>query len=207
MPQKGNGLPRLSKRLRTNLAIPEEDLVFLYVGGLTPGRGIELLLQAFAPGEPNRHLVFMGFGKLEGRVREYAARHSNIHLHPPVKPEEVVAYASGADVGISLIENTCLSYYYSLPNKIFEYLLAGIPVIASDFPDMLQALEKFHCGWPTPVKAEKVATLVKSIGRTEINEKKEELNRYLDNIGWENEAEKMLQVYDSLGLPGRKELA
>jgi glycosyltransferase involved in cell wall biosynthesis len=177
------------------------------VGGLTSGRGIELLLEAFGTAESNGHLVFMGFGKLEGLVREYAARHRHIHFHPPVPSEEVITYASGADVGFSLNENTCLSHYYSLPNKIFEYLLAGVPVIASDFPDTRQVLEEFHCGWPVQLQVKELAGLVASLKREDIQGKKAGLAQNLDKMGWENEAEKMLQVYDSLGLPGRKELA
>ncbi len=201
MPDKGQGLPRPSQWLRTNLGIPEEDLIFLYVGGLSAGRGIELLLKVFAQCELNKHLLFMGFGKLEGAVREYADRYPNIHFHPPVKPKEVITYASGADVGFSLNENTCLSHYYSVPNKIFEYLLAGVPVIASDFPDTRQVLEEFHCGWPVKLQIEELAALVGSLKREDILGKKGKLATHLDRIGWENEAEKLLQVYDSLDLP------
>ncbi len=54
----------------------------------------------------------------------------------PVPSDQVTLYAASADLGIAAIENVCLSYYYCSPNKLFEYLLAGVPVIASDLPEL-----------------------------------------------------------------------
>ena len=54
----------------------------------------------------------------------------------------------GADLGVAPIENVCLSYYFCSPNKLFEYINAGLPVVASDFPEMRQVIQRFS-GWFT----------------------------------------------------------
>ena len=54
----------------------------------------------------------------------------------PVPHEQVTSITQQADLGIAPIQNVCLSYYYCAPNKVFEYLLGGIPVIGSNFPEL-----------------------------------------------------------------------
>ena len=68
-------------------------------------------------------LVFMGYGEFEKTIKEYAGKNKNIHFYPAVPLEKVLDYTQHADVGLSLIERVCLSYYLCLPNKVFEYIL------------------------------------------------------------------------------------
>ncbi len=131
--------------LRERFAVPDDALLFIYQGAFSRGRRIEQFLRIFA--RTGHHVVFMGFGELEGLVRSYAARHPNIHLQPAVAPQEVLAHTAGADVGLVGVENVCLSYYYSLPNKLFEYLSAGLPVIAPDYPEIRRLVAGHDCGW------------------------------------------------------------
>ena len=58
----------------------------------------------------------------------------------------MIPYAASADVGLSLIEDICLSYYYCLPNKLFECLMAGLPVIVSNLPEMAAIVRDFRVG-------------------------------------------------------------
>ena len=85
---------------------------------------------------PSFHCIFMGYGALVPKVRQLAATSPNVHLLPAVHPQDVLSFTVGADVGVILVQKVSLSYYYSLGNKFFEYLMAGLPVIASDFPEM-----------------------------------------------------------------------
>lgn len=126
--------------------IPDDHLIFVYLGILGPGRGVETSLDAFADGPPNAHVAFIGYGGLEARVRDFASRHSNIHFHPAVPHDQVVALVSSADYGLCLIENVSLSDYYCLPNKLFEYCFARLPVLASRFPEISRIVEEFSLG-------------------------------------------------------------
>jgi glycosyltransferase involved in cell wall biosynthesis len=142
------GLPAADPALwRERFGIPANHLIFIYQGGLFQSRRIEQLIRVFARAKPDRHIVFMGYGELETAVRAAAAQYANIHFAPAVKPADVLRHTAGADVGLVGVENVCLSYYYSLPNKLLEFLLAGIPALMPGFPEMMRVTESSGCGW------------------------------------------------------------
>jgi glycosyltransferase involved in cell wall biosynthesis len=103
-------------------------------------------------------------------VRKYASDFPNIHFHPAIKPSEILSYTCSADVGLSIIENSCLSYYYSLPNKFFEYIAAGVPVIASDFPDMSAIVNEHKVGWTVDVNEEALSNLIAKLTDVELKQ-------------------------------------
>lgn len=128
--------------------INEDTVIFLYQGALLPGRGIEEVLSAFENHSNQKaKLVIMGYGALEDKVKNYMKKNENIFFHEAVPPEELLEYTASADVGICLIEDTCYSYRYSLPNKFFEYSMAGLPILASNLPEMRSLIEQYECGW------------------------------------------------------------
>ena len=113
----------------------------LYLGGLMAGRGLEQLVDAIAL-VPEAQLVLLGDGVEEGRLLERAAAGgATVLVLPPAPADLVVAYASSAAVGVSPIVPSCLNYRYSLPNKLFQYMAAGIPVVASDFRQVRDVVE------------------------------------------------------------------
>jgi glycosyltransferase involved in cell wall biosynthesis len=125
-----------SDLLRAELGIPAHSTIYLYQGAFFPGRGIDLILRTFRdlPGN-DRVVVFMGYGELEAEIRRVAAHTQTVYFYPAVPPATVLAYTASADVGLSLIEAASLSYYHTMPNKFFEYLMAGLPVIVLDLPE------------------------------------------------------------------------
>jgi glycosyltransferase involved in cell wall biosynthesis len=192
-----------SRILRDAFGIGEDGLVFLYQGILTRGRGVNLLLDAFAGAGPDRHILFLGYGDLEGEVTRAARRFPNIHYHSAVPPEKIAEFTAGADVGVSLIENVCLSYYMSLPNKVFEYLQCGLPVVVSRFPAMAEIVDRFGCGWAIPVERDLLARLVTSITREEISRRSERALEAGSSCHWALEEPTLLGVYRRLGFgPG-----
>lgn len=123
--------------LRTAFGLSRSQKVFLYQGALSRGRGIEIILEAFSRRRDSACvLVCMGYGPLESLVKEQARDSNNIFFHPAVSPGDILAYTGSADYGISFIEDLCLSYRYCLPNKLFEYLMAGVPVLVSNLVEM-----------------------------------------------------------------------
>jgi glycosyltransferase involved in cell wall biosynthesis len=124
----------------------------LYLGGLMAGRGLEQLVDAMAllaDEHPNAQLVMLGDGvlsdPLRARARAAGIGH-RVHLIPPVPPAEVIDFAASADVGVSPIIGSCLNYRYSLPNKLFQTMAAGIPTVASDFPQVRDVVEASGAG-------------------------------------------------------------
>ncbi len=127
---------------REKLGIRADQTIFLYQGGLSKGRGIELLLEAFSGLNVDKNvLVCMGYGPLENLIKEKVREQNTIYFHPAVSPDVLLNFTSSAGYGISFIEDSCLSYRYCLPNKIFEYLMAGLPVLTSNLPEMKRLVE------------------------------------------------------------------
>jgi glycosyltransferase involved in cell wall biosynthesis len=135
IPERGSGAGRGPT---DPLAGPASPPRVVYVGGLMPGRGLEQMIDSLAL-LPDVRLYAIGPGTpryrmgLLGRAR--AARvEDRVVLRAPVAPSEVHSVLRGAAAGLCLIQPICRSYELSLPNKLFEYAAAGVPVLASDAP-------------------------------------------------------------------------
>jgi hypothetical protein len=118
----------------------------LYQGALNVGRGLAELLDAM-PLVPAR-LVICGEGDLSAALRAQAGRlgllaSGQVEFRGYVLPADLRLLTAQATVGIMLLENTGLSYYYSLANKFFDYVQAGIPQLCIDFPEY-RALNEQH---------------------------------------------------------------
>lgn len=185
----------VSYNFREKFSIKEDACIFIYQGLIAKGRGIEILLDAFSKLDDNRHVIFMGFGNDVDKVQNATIKNSNIHFMPAVPPNEISFYTSGADIGISLIENTSLSYYYSLPNKFFEYIQCELPLIVSDFPDMSSLINKYECGWTTGVSAIELIKLIKGISENEIKNKKRGVSIAKEKLIWNTEKHKLKRAY------------
>lgn len=125
--------------LRTRLSVPDDALLYIHVGFITTGRSVPLILDVFSR-HPEAHVVFLGDGALRPEVERAAEEFPNIHWLPSVAPDEVVAHVRGADVGLCLIEHSCLSMALSTPNKLMEALKAGIPPLCSDLVEARRIL-------------------------------------------------------------------
>ena len=125
--------------LRTRLSVPDDALLYIHVGFITTGRSVPLILDVFSR-HPEAHVVFLGDGALRPEVERAAEEFPNIHWLPSVAPDEVVAHVRGADVGLCLIEHSCLSMALSTPNKLMEALKEGIPPLCSDLVEARRIL-------------------------------------------------------------------
>jgi glycosyltransferase involved in cell wall biosynthesis len=119
-------------------AAPRTPPLAVYVGGLMPGRGLEQTIDALALA-PGIRLRAIGPGAPAYRASlieraETAGVAHRVELHPPVSPAHVSAALADATAGLCLIQPVCRSYELTLPNKLFEYAAAGVPVLASDLP-------------------------------------------------------------------------
>lgn len=147
VPHANQLVMRSDKQLREALGLAPEAFVALYQGAFIYNRGIEqLLTMANDMKDDGIQLVFMGYGKLEPVVREAASRLDWVHLHPAVHYEDVPRYSADADVGLVSVKPTCLSYLYCLPNKLFEYIQAGLPVMVNNLPDCQSLLSDYGIG-------------------------------------------------------------
>lgn len=184
--------------LREASGVPKGALLFLYQGVIGAGRGISLMLETFAQLPDDRHVVFLGHGPMVESVQEYAQRCPNIHYLPAVSPDRLSSYTAAADVGLVVTENTCLSHFYSLPNKFFEYIQAGIPMIASDYPELARIIDETECGWKSAVEPSAFLALIRSLSTTAIKAHAQSARVARTSFSWTGEAVKLVAMYETL---------
>src|SRR5947207_162140 len=125
--------PRLRRALGLEDAVP---LVIAH-GRLTVHRGLEQLCDAMRETVTGAHLAVLGYGplyhqlKLDSERGDWAGR---LHLLEAVEPDDLLDWLSGADLAAMPIQPSTLNHFFSAPNKLFEALNAGLPVVAPDFP-------------------------------------------------------------------------
>lgn len=191
--------------IRSVSKIQYDHKLLLYCGGITFNRGLENVIKSLIY-MPNVHLVLMGYGseKYKNELRivgDEAGVSQRFEFYGPVPSEQVTSYACGADLGIAPIENVCLSYYYCSPNKVFEYINAGLPVVASDFPEMKKVISQFGIGTVfDPSSPQDIARAVSEIlDNPERNELCRNNSRNAAGVfNWENEDSKLKTIYQGL---------
>ncbi|MDQ3291294.1 MAG: glycosyltransferase, partial [Bacteroidota bacterium] len=136
----------------------------LYQGAVNEGRGLESLLIAMQ--QVNLPLVICGEGDLLASIINQSKQlgiADRVDFKGYVMPAELAIITQQALVGVMLLENKGLSYYYSLSNKFFDYVQAGIPQIFSNFPEYKQINEQYHIGLPTSLDAESIAATLNKL--------------------------------------------
>ena len=180
--------------------IPEDDFVALYQGAFSFNRGLETAIDAMEGlADQGIHLVLMGYGPLQHLVDEAAARHPHIHVHPAVAYEEVLAHTLSADIGLVSVKPTCLSYLYCLPNKLFEYILAGVPVLSNDLPDCCDLIASYKVG--SIVEADHASGWRKALLEAKSNGTSQfepGLKRAAETLSWSREVASLLAVYSAM---------
>ncbi len=187
-------------KFREELGIGKEKTIFLYQGGLSSGRGIEILIDTFRSIKDDKAvIVFMGYGPLEKEVKKASEEYDNIYFYPAVSPDVLLDYTSSADFGISTIEDSCLSYRYCLPNKTFEYLMAEIPLIVSNLYEMKRLIEKYKIG--VVAKENNVEGLKEAIKKAlelDKEELKENIKKVKEIYNWEEQEKVLLKIYKEI---------
>lgn len=192
-----------TQKLRELLGIGPSKATILHLGGLLPGAGLEALVQAMS-WVANGVLVFLGGGPAKSYLQNLVSSkgcEERVKFLDPVPLEMVHEYAASADVGLAVVKNSGLSYYLSLPNKIFEYMMAGVPIVASDFPERGKIVRENHIGLAVDPSnpraiAEAIDLLLKDrdLHRQMVENCRKSARRY----NWEREAQKLLAIYRSL---------
>jgi glycosyltransferase involved in cell wall biosynthesis len=133
---------------RTGKLPPEQERpVIIYQGALNMGRGLEQAIRAMQF-IPEADLVIAGGGDKEKELRQLAAelRLNNVTFPGRLPFEELAPLTRRASLGISIEEDLGLNYRYALPNKLFDYIQAGIPVVVSNLPEMHRIVETYSIG-------------------------------------------------------------
>lgn len=170
--------------------------IILYQGVINPSRGLDKIIVAMSSIE-DAELWIAGDGP---KKIEFELLTKILGLEPKVKflgkllPKDLREITKKADVGLSIEENNGLSYYYSMPNKVSDYIQARIPVIVSDFPEMRKVIDRFQAGEKISDHsqlAEKIEIVLKN-GKLFY---KDYLNEAATELCWEKEEPKLLELF------------
>lgn len=183
---------------------PQREKILLYQGALNEGRGIELMIGAmkFLPGY---RLHIYGGGPIENELRarvESLPNREQIKISGWIGFEELQERTPEGFLGLSLEEDTGQNYRFALPNKIFDYVQAGVPVLVSDLPEMSALVNLYGVGEVLQNEertAEKLAAKI-----LELDRNMEKWNRYFNQcetaakaLCWENEKKVLLDLYEA----------
>jgi glycosyltransferase involved in cell wall biosynthesis len=128
--------PPPSDRIRAATGIEAERPIILYQGGFSIDRGVEELIEAATEArlmELGAAVVFMGYGRLETYIADAAAAHpGRVYLLPAVRPDDLMPWTASADVAFVGQPPRTLNQKMNLPNKLFESIMAGVPVVVSE---------------------------------------------------------------------------
>ncbi|MBI3747948.1 MAG: glycosyltransferase [Chloroflexi bacterium] len=196
--------------LRRATELPPGTPIALYHGAFSPHRGVEELAEAILlPGMEAVHAVFLGYGSLEADLRELAAEPrfgGRVHVLKAVSPGVLPAWVASADVGVMAIQASTLNHRLSSPNKLFESIATGLPVVVSDFLEMRRIVLDDPDG-PLgavcdPADPASIASAIRSILDLSPADLADLRARCLraahDRWNWETESAKLVALYASL---------
>jgi len=187
---------------REKLGIGEDKIIFLYQGAYFPGRGVEKLIDIFARLESKDNkqvLVLLVYGDNIEFLKDKIKGKKNIYWHDKVNLEVYMEYVASADWGIYLMENTCKNHNYALPNKVFDYVAGGLPLILSNLKEMGNFVVKNKVGYVIdPNNISEVMCLLNSIGEESKAVFKNNLLTTYKKYCWEEQEKVLLKVYNSI---------
>ncbi|WP_458411724.1 glycosyltransferase family 4 protein [Schinkia sp. CFF1] len=182
-----------------------EPIIVLYHGGYMKDRGLEELIKSFEYVTENAVLHLRGFGPIEEELRNLAKdliKDGKVVFCPPVSMKELVTEARNADIGVIPYKPTCLNNLYSFPNKLSEYLMAGLAVCASDIPEIASLNQQVHFGALfDPFSPESIAKAINELAADKIQLQKCRENALTWSVtegNWEEESKKLDDLYHRL---------
>jgi glycosyltransferase involved in cell wall biosynthesis len=147
----------------------------------------------------------MGWGALLEPLRALARGEGvegRVHFTEGVPLAELLSYTAGADLGAIAYRNVGLNNYYTSPNKLFEYCAAGVPVVASRFPELVKVVEGLGIGATfDPERPEEIAAAVNGLvdDPSALERVRANVARAASRFTWESESAKLLEVYRAVG--------
>ena len=185
---------------RQSLQMPDDKTVLLLQGsGINEGRGGEEIVQAMQY-LPDCHLFIVGNGTVLPQLKKMSAEmhlQDRITFVPRQTPENLFNYTSLADMGMAIDTDQSANLRFSLPNKIFDYIKAGLPMVVSNLVERARIVRQYKVGTiAESVTPEALAAAVKELSDPELLAQcRENCKTAARELTWENEEKVLEQVY------------
>jgi glycosyltransferase involved in cell wall biosynthesis/SAM-dependent methyltransferase len=203
MPASGAMPPDGALRLQPK--IPVEKRILLYQGGLALYRNLEDLVAAMAVVQSEDIvLVMMGPDTglrdvLEAIARDTRTLGQRVLFRDPVPQQALLAYTSGADVGIVPYPAVDLNSRYCTPNKLFEYIVAGVPILANDLPELRKFVHDNGFGQVHPLEGPAaIAAAIDEMFRCDLRPYRDRMAARRDEFTWAAQGKKLVSLYGPL---------
>jgi glycosyltransferase involved in cell wall biosynthesis len=209
IPDRSREPSRAYPPLKQQYGIPDSQFALLWQGGVGPSRMIEPVVEALAHA-PGCTLVIRGpeietYGPGYAAIAARIGASDRLILAPAVPSRDVVAAGRGADAGVWTLPNLCKNFTYALPNKIFEYLASGLPVVVAHYPEAKRLVETHEVGLDfDPYDPRSIAAAI-----NRLSEDKSLRDRLAANTGTalarldaDAEWRKLVTLYDGLARQG-----
>ncbi|MBR1793343.1 MAG: glycosyltransferase [Bacteroidales bacterium] len=185
--------------------LPDSPPMLLYQGSVNLGRGIDWMIDAMEF-LPDFRLVIAGIGDEFDLMRRYADDKPwshRIEFLGRLTPEQLRNLTPKATLGLCLLDNLGLNYYYSLPNRIGDFIAAGVPLLATDFPEIRRVIAAYGIGTLVscqrgPALAQAVRQAVTSWNNLPQSERRERFRLAANDLCWENDKNTLLAAVSKI---------
>ncbi len=187
--------------------LPPETNVIIYQGWVKPVRGISFLLDAMEHLDDGAALLLIGpaqqkyLAEVKERIENTPKLNGRVFYKDPVTPKALVAWTASADLGIHPILDCKANNKFCLPNKVFEYIQAEIPLAVSDLPEISKIVDGYGVGLTfNPENPQEVAEKIRDFFHTPGKREsfQDNLRAAKKELCWEKEEQKLLDLYKSL---------
>lgn len=191
--------------IREALGLPAETAVVLYQGQLISERGIEEAMDAILE-VPDAVLVLLGYGPWQDRYRARSSEApylDRVRLLPAVAPADLLVWTASADATVVAIQPTTPNHRYTTPQKLFESIAAGVPVVAADLPGMRRIVEETGAGvLCDPTSPSAIAAGIRTLLSTSPSGRAARRARLLavarERYSWQAQAEELFGLYEEI---------
>ncbi len=191
-------------KTRSGLELPtDKKIIILQGAGINMQRGAEELVESMQYLSENYLLLIIGSGDVIGQLKEnvqHLSLQNKVKFIGKISAAELRHYTMNADLGVTIDKDTNLNYHFSLPNKVFDYMHAGIPVLATRLPEIEHLVNEFHIG--TFIENHDPKHIASQVDRF-LNSKNYELcksntHKAAQQNNWETEKQKLVTLFHEM---------
>jgi glycosyltransferase involved in cell wall biosynthesis len=198
-------VPDLDEKLQSKFHRQKTDKLVVFHGYFLPGRALENIIKSIQKiNVPLVKLMLIGEGILENKLKRLTndlCLNKKIEFQPFITNEQLIKFISRAQIGLVIIEPDCTNRKYALPNKFFECIHAGLPVLTSNIPTLKYYVEKYQVGQTVnPNDVEGIARSVEFMLSDENQLKiwQENCRKAALELNWQNESKKLEKIYQRI---------